>query len=82
MDLKQIKSDRDNGVIISRCTWDAVLDRAISIEEGLEQIASLYEANEDASSLQKAHLFYDARCIARGTISFYAGIGKPDGEAS
>lgn len=32
MDLKKIKYDRDNSVIISRCTWDSVLDRAIELE--------------------------------------------------
>lgn len=35
MDLKQIKTDRANGVLISQCTWDALLDRAIEQEAQL-----------------------------------------------
>lgn len=47
MDLKQIKADRDNGVIISRCTWDAVLDRAIELEADSLPAAPLPQPQAD-----------------------------------
>lgn len=43
MDLKQIKADRANGVLISSCTWDAVLDYAINARNNaLEEAAVLF----------------------------------------
>lgn len=64
MDLKQIKADRDNGVIISRCTWDAVLDRAIELEEKLRH-AVIMSALEPWPCVSGVHSI--------------GAIGKPDG---
>lgn len=94
MDLKQIKADRDNGVIISRCTRDAVLDRAIELEHGIWCADVNLDAEREKSGERIA--FLEARLIAmtqwleanqvdvfsRGlwdAINASTAVGKPHG---
>ncbi len=39
------------------------------LRDALDQIAKLYERDSCAGSMHLAQLFYDARCVARATLS-------------
>lgn len=42
-ELKQVKKDLDNGIIISKATWARILDQAIDNEDRLNIIAEEFD---------------------------------------
>lgn len=38
MNLTQLKQDRERGMLLSPCTWDALLDWAIELERKLDEV--------------------------------------------
>lgn len=88
MDLKQIKADRTNGVLVSPCEWDKVLDRAIELEDAPDAEAirnlALEEAATAVSKMGSTNpiMSYGMVCASaiRALCSDSAAAGKPDGE--
>lgn len=72
MDLKQIKADLDHGMLISRCTRDALLDWAIAARDNALEEAAKWLDEYDGIGMRRAEAI-------RALRSDSAAIGKPDG---
>ena len=71
--MKRYDWDGCNGMIeygagkyVRHSDAEAEIER---LRDALDQIARLYERDSCAGSMRLAQLFYDARCIARATLS-------------
>lgn len=66
MDLKQIKADRTNGVLVSLSTWDAVLDFAIAMEEKhVNSVLSALDPSPCSSTIRNLTLEEAASAVSK-----------------
>lgn len=78
MNLKQIKADRTNGVLVSPATWDEALDHAlVARDSALEEVIALMEAK--GGRMVNAAWVVE---VVRALRSNSAATGKPDGGGS